>query len=877
MADASRGSVFISPQGDVFYSPNSRRQLKVPTYIRYSNYPFRIHEASLDIFQSPRWWSDAFGYVAFIPLHPTFDDLIFTSLRSVVRHVVPINEGHFGLETNKVELWSDLEDLMILTAFYLKSMFSVQMIYPSMAPIAPSLFGFKSSFRTMRSAELRAIRARNWFMVWIAYLSFLVAQLDSTNKGGPDWFARLASANVPQVWLSSLQTSVVCDFSFLNLRVGAFLDVLNPTRHQPPVKWFIDHNVPVWYRWGPQQERLVASNDKLAYMRPPVELYQEATTLLMSDSVVNTYCYFGCRSFEKPYLPAVDTRDSVNGGLLNQAWNSDNEDYQMEEPQTSQFCPQTHGTSSRTTSPMTDMSNTFHSSLTTTILPPLAFSPAVSSTMPRGLTKNYTTFNAAQDAHLITKPWQSFFEDRAQRHERALAQESAATRKKRIQREQQPPVSNTTVYVWDWSLEEEVQLVRNKIEPGKNTKLEEILGSFSAAERVYDSFDNEWDCCEFFGDSGDEEEDRGGDEDDEVISLGDEEEGPSGEGVAHGQPASAVIAAEQKENEQFIQQRVDAYSKHPMHQPISVPADVHNMTVNLTLPSNSLDLVNHLCLSYGYVPPLPRPAVEPGPLSISNWNECLAHLGLRPNIHNSPIVGLAFHIIAFVRGLQTGSLETLADAWDVLDASYCSVGSSIRDVFDTIGGGWYLVKKSCLKDKENVNWRIALKEPLSCLFVLRLLKWDPESHTSSKLATILVKKGIHFHMLQPSEHRLISLGTVSITIPRRLEGYKFRPDDYLEYVAFVRKMLQGPRARAALLHGGIVGRLAKEHLGTEIVTAGPSSALETGQVKIFVGDGQQEVDYFDDELSEAEAKAICGLNYCPTGIHFCEYFVNIYS
>ncbi len=70
---------------------------------------------------------------------------------------------------------------------------------------------------------------------------------------------------------------------------------------------------------------------------------------------------------------------------------------------------------------------------------------------------------------------------------------------------------------------------------------------------------------------------------------------------------------------------------------------------------------------------------------------------------------------------------------------------------------------------------------------------------------------------------------------------------------------------AALLVGGLVWRLALEHLGMESVSFGPSSAVvQHGLGYLFkVPDGQI---YIDDGLTQNELEVICGLYRCYTGM-----------
>ena len=111
----------------------------------------------------------------------------------------------------------------------------------------------------------------------------------------------------------------------------------------------------------------------------------------------------------------------------------------------------------------------------------------------------------------------------------------------------------------------------------------------------------------------------------------------------------------------------------------------------------------------------------------------------------------------------------------------------------------------------------------------------------------------------------IPLTAISTKIPQRLAGYQFHPCDYDEYVAHIRHVFKGPRSRAALLHGGIVGRLAREYLAIDMAALGPSSAVTIHRLGFSIE--SQGVEYWDDGLTDEELGIICGLHHCFTGMY----------
>ncbi|KAF8576635.1 hypothetical protein K439DRAFT_1366690 [Ramaria rubella] len=93
-------------------------------------------------------------------------------------------------------------------------------------------------------------------------------------------------------------------------------------------------------------------------------------------------------------------------------------------------------------------------------------------------------------------------------------------------------------------------------------------------------------------------------------------------------------------------------------------------------------------------------------------------------------------------------------------------------------------------------------------------------------------------------------------------GYKPTAVDYAAYEVICGEFFRQPRARTALMHGGIVWHLAVEHICLESVLIGPTDEVfRIGEV--IRPDGEHE--YWDDTLSEEELNLICGVYHCETG------------
>ena len=128
--------------------------------------------------------------------------------------------------------------------------------------------------------------------------------------------------------------------------------------------------------------------------------------------------------------------------------------------------------------------------------------------------------------------------------------------------------------------------------------------------------------------------------------------------------------------------------------------------------------------------------------------------------------------------------------------------------------------------------------------------------------------GIQFNTLLPVNPLPRSIAPV-LAVPVRLPGYEFTQDDYFAYEQERAALLRDPRiARAALLRGGIVWRLAVATLSFDDVLDGPTTAATLRRQGVVLKTSDASVDLCDDGLSKLELDIICGLYHCLTGLFF---------
>ncbi|KXN83754.1 Dolichyl pyrophosphate Glc1Man9GlcNAc2 alpha-1,3-glucosyltransferase [Leucoagaricus sp. SymC.cos] len=101
-------------------------------------------------------------------------------------------------------------------------------------------------------------------------------------------------------------------------------------------------------------------------------------------------------------------------------------------------------------------------------------------------------------------------------------------------------------------------------------------------------------------------------------------------------------------------------------------------------------------------------------------------------------------------------------------------------------------------------------------------------------------------------------------VPMRTSGHVFGKEDYDFYRRQCEYLLNLPRGRAALLRGGFVRRIALEHVGAWEARCGPCGVHQNIE-HMFIAKDSNDVEYVDDNLTNDEFDALCGLYVTFTG------------
>jgi hypothetical protein len=435
--------------------------------------------------------------------------------------------------------------------------------------------------------------------------------------------------------------------------------------------------------------------------------------------------------------------------------------------------------------------------------------------------------------------WKEFFEKRRLRNEHRVARETPRERQSRESREKNPPTRKTKVFLW--SRNEGGGYTRASYFQSENGA---HLDSFGKNQKVYDPFSNEWDCCEEFGEFTDHD-----------FAVAGEDDGCD-----------------------------DEYP--PMPPPISVPDTVmepaeslsnneerpFNVVVPANIPFDWEDLETSVLLHQflGFVPPLPIPN-RPSTIDQRHQSLFSTIVGLQRNdsaFFESPVASFALEFLQHLNSARTPpnaswDIGTGNRFWFVETDMFRRMCVIERIDEKDRSEKWYVFD---FKDRARVPWMIALRHVANALYVCRLDRPGQKPLLDFEVARELLNRGIQFSTLLPLKSLPPTIAP-SVTVPVRLFGYKFTVEDYHAYEQERAALLKDPRiARAALLRGGIVWRLAIATMSFDDVLHGPTIAATVFRRGNIFRTADQSIDLCDDGLSQAELDVICGLHYCRNGL-----------
>jgi hypothetical protein len=747
-------------------------------------------------FEQPRRWTRAFGWLCFVPL--TRRQLNAPMFASLVRlPQVQRAANRWSLPEEVTRVWRLIDDFVFNAATLLQVKFQA----PAVFPFRPLGWRYHNSHKSPELAEHVARASRDWFLVWMGALSFLISHARwPTDAVSPkprpsngidflpeEWETHLRKDPDLEALVEQLASSPVVDFSAP--RAGLVVDFMEKAdRSEPSIIWLMGHNIPVWYCINPAVLQF-ASDRGLTYLMPPVHVLQQHNTTLVSTP--------------------------------------------------SAFAPST----------------SFSSSNIALDVPPSPSEPssAVSNSVTYPTSAAEYEANSAIRHRLILGILEEYEREAAEKRRTWSATEAQAARS----RARQPSVKNASMIVYEARDLNPLVLDRKEISKG-DREVEWDL--FNEKQRRFFPELNLWVCCddlapsklvldhnhdEFANDSPEPEADI---QPPSQIGSSLQEPAPSvpiPQSLVQSTPASIILIA-------LASPEYFAY----MYNDAAGPETLRD------------DLSQALSIFSGFTP-AHSTSTMPATTSYTGKQQSIfiRSWGIHPTTTAAPLLfgtALAHEMHQFHMDIQND--KPSSQRWDTVvgnpqflshPAMYNIVviwSSHPNKMMDcnNFHRFWFLFNDS------NVNGcKLAVTTATDALAVVRLLRLN---RTYEGIALYLASHGVPFRTFRTvtSPWTTIPYHPIPVRLPLRLPGHHFTNLDYESYVHQRSLMLGNPRARAALLQGGLLWRLADGFVQYEDAVAGPTGCSKV----ISIVHPHTSEQLFDDHLSSLEEHLLVGAYTC---------------
>ena len=831
---SNNGKVFLQ-DGTLFYSPNCSRPAVIPHQTTYSSSPFKQSRLNVSMFKQPIWWSEFWGWVSFTPLAPSFTSTPFSVLSWVprieqveVRFCLPFGleakEMWFKMSPEDICQWKRSEKLVVEAARRIQLFFGIQ----GNAPPTPSTFGYDRPHKSHGIAKRMISISRDWFIIWMGHLSYLISCQELCRPDAhpplppsplPRWYNLLRKDNeYPDYWLDGLSSSTVGSFDLKTPRAGIVFRWVDRDERRPKIEWFYDHHVPLWFTWTNVEEQAIRSDHRLSYLEPPTEMVQQALSLL----------------FKSPSLPLAGLILKRYYRLGNDPITNETLDLLRLEHAPSTVFQITTGIFLNQTSAIRQTESSESASRVMKLLVEsrkqehqAAAEASVSFPAERML-------EAAQveERGKLYNHFDDFFSAREKRQAEMIRVESIRDRQRRESRDRDRPIKNTTMYTWEKVRSSGGRELYMRVRVSKRQH-EDIYSMYGKSQRLYNAASNEWDFCKDFCFPAATDSQPESDSDEDTDSEYNYNKPP-----------------------QFISEhRVDLSSTPPP------PTDDAMNIVEEPSASYSQDVLQILKLNYGYTTPLVDIV---GPMDFT-WETSLLGLGFVENLHEHSISesdkrGIRVFLSQIARNLVVSShlSDLSAENYSPLEHLF-----KFADVQQPSKNFFVFFSPRSMACK----WILGVHSASAVLYICRYILENPQAHTFVTIAHRLLERNIPFRTLLalPCSPRQKTITEPYMPSSHRETTHQFTVADFETAMLRCQAVLSLPQGRAALLQGGIVGRIAKEYLSIDGVLAGPSLEVTAHRVGYLGSSGDAGLLYCDDELTENEIAAICGTYTLYTG------------
>ncbi|KAF8153043.1 hypothetical protein B0H34DRAFT_861250 [Crassisporium funariophilum] len=826
--DYSNGRAVVQ-HGSIFYSPNCSRPVDIPQEPVHSSDPFRWHRLDVSMFKQPVWWDQNWAWRSFIPLAPSFLFAPFEPLCAMprieeVRFSFPAPSGEmvtqirFRLPEDDIRQWLWAEDLIVKAAYELRLRYSIA----GNSPPKPSSFHFDRAHKSHPIAKRMACLARDWFAVWMGYLAFIIAKSENRvaktapadpSSAAPDWYSYLLKQpEFDELWLDGLSQSAVCTFDWKTPRAGIIFQWSVNDRDREPIEWYSKHNIPLWFIWSNREEQAIRNNTDLNFLRPPDDLIQEALNILfaapglpLAGLIIQKYFALGNDPITNKTIEFLRLQYAPTFVFEYTAKRFINQEALLQETEATAdarlevFKVLRDNTIKATAHAAS--SYPYHG-LSATAAPHAA--PSVQSQdVPATVRETGRNYN-------------EFFAAREKRQQEMIKLESAVDRQRRESREQKPGVVNATIYEWEKTQSSGGLELYKRVKVNKKAN-ETVFHSYRSHQRLFNAFSNEWDLCEDF--------------------------------------QFGIVDNTSYSDDGYDSGNDDVYPVNAVSQPTKAPPSAAPIDTDMgqSWCEYSRAPLETMSLVYGYVPHAGETDIPP----TLSWERMLNFMGFVRNLEELDVgeperSAMMNFFAAVLNAVNTyKSDKVVAKNFENLSLlfQFEHVRRPTEDLF---------VFSSPKSD--SCRWVLGVHSATAALYVCRYILENPMAHTIVTVAHRLLDRGIPFRTLLPltCSPRQVTIAEPYVPRSYRLSDHTFTKADFDVAMLACRSVLSSPQGRAALLQGGIVGRIAREYVSKDGVLSGPSIEVTAHRVGYLVPSGDNNIKFCDDQLTANEVAIICG-------------------
>jgi hypothetical protein len=288
--------------GDFYYSPNCQRNVQLPPAHVWGGNPFsppcepnqkktNVWKIDTSLYEQPQWWCDCYGWISFYDKHAL-------DTRSTLLRILKISTAQYTFEEDvgyslprcQADDWLSLDKRLESACIELIAHYR---FIPALCPMSPWAFGYLYPHWKRGTLSLCLTKSKQWFGVWFGMLSYLIAEAESKEfekvkdplLAKQKWkdlvVAKCSAVHIDAAWIDLLLDTNVATFSPHVSRTGTFLYITGSAEllenvFQPRVEWFVEHGVPVWYRWDKSGASLPGNQ----YLAPLEYQLQEADSFM---------------------------------------------------------------------------------------------------------------------------------------------------------------------------------------------------------------------------------------------------------------------------------------------------------------------------------------------------------------------------------------------------------------------------------------------------------------------------------------------------------------------------------------------------------------------------------------------------------------------